>query len=415
MLRTAIDDDGSGTGEQAEEQGREKKTGVIATNRSPTRPHNAPPSRGRRPQPNNTSNNNNNTAASRAVAAISDTGKGKGGNTEEADVDEGVKDDDSFGKDSHDLRGFDELDDTFRGVNGKAFSYDDYPAAGSPEEPVWIHTPWCGTNSGDIPVHDKIFDKVPDGVTAPPVVQLVLPASASSSPAPSPVSPEAGVNGSSTSLSIIQDDDNGAGSVEKFDGDGRKQRVEDKARGVHSPPHREQQDFDSGGEDATREQEDTATAISPLGLWEGAEEEGSDGGRRSPRGATGGGSSPRAVAGGGELKRYDWSADIVPARPSLLATSRIPMGNRADKLKSRNAKRKDTNKKVDKMGTGGVGSRDKCANRQIHTRSVRLDWSMRYWLSLPVGAAALTRHEPSYIPLAASLLSLFRSDTRVVT
>lgn len=329
MLRIAIDNDGSATGGEGEEQTQEKQAGGTATNRSPTRPTNAPPSRGRRPQP------SNNTAAAAT---------GEGGSKGTAAVNKGADDDDdSFGKDSHDLTGFDELDDTIGGVGGKAFSYDDYPAAGSPEEPVWVHTPWCGTNSGDIPVLDKVFEKVPDGGKAPPVAQVSRPASASVAPAPSPASPEAVVNGGSN---------NSTDSVEKFNRGGSKEHAEEYARDFQSPSRREQQEFDGGDGDGdgAGEQGSTATAIPSLSVAEEGEGEGGTGGRRSPRRAVGGGSSPRAVAGGGELKRYDWSADVVPGRPSLLATSRIPMGNRANKLKSRNAKKNDTNKKVCRHG-----------------------------------------------------------------
>lgn len=344
MLRIAIDNDGSATGGEGEEQAQEKQAGGIPISRSPTRPSKTPPSRGRRPQPSNISNN---TAAARS----GDAGNGEGGSRGAAGVDAGVNsDDDSFGKDSHDLKGFDELDDTIGGVDGKTFSYDDYPAAGSPEEPVWVHTPWCGTNSGDIPVLDKVFENVPGGGKAPPVAQVSLSSSASAPPASSPAFPEAGVNGSS---------DNRVDSVEKFDGGRSKEHVGEKTRDSHSPSSREQQEFDGGGGDGAGEQGNTAAGISSLGLAKGGEGEGGVDGRRSPRRAVGGGSSPRAVAGGGELKRYDWRADVVPARPSLLATSRIPMGNRADKLKSRNAKKHDNNKKVCRHGYGEFGSMDK--------------------------------------------------------
>lgn len=342
MLRTAIDDEDSTIEDKGEGQAQEKSANGVTATRPPTRPSSAPLARGRRPQPKNSNTESNQqTSAPSAAASAAAGGDVTIG---EEDV---VGDDDSFGKDSHDLRGFDELE----GEAGEAFSYDDYPAAGSPEEPEWFHTPWCGTNSGDIPILDKVFQKSPVGGSAPPVAQLVPPVSVSTPPASS----SRGVSGNSAG------GDDASGIVEYSDTGGSSTKVE-KITSSH-PPRREGQHPDGGDvkSGVTIElstvargagQKGVVAAISPLSLAGGEEkEEGRGSGWGSPRRASGM-SSPRVIAGGGELKRYDWGgADVVPAKPSLFATSRIPTGNRADKQKFRNAKRKDTNKKV---GEGGI-------------------------------------------------------------
>ena len=325
MLRTALDDEDSTT-EDTREGGQPPEhsaNGVVAA-RPPTRPSSAPPSRGRRPQP-NASNSEGNRQTSAPSAAASAAAGGVVRNAEE-----GVgADDDSFGKDSHDLRGFDELE----GEAAEAFSYDDYPAAGSPEEPEWLHTPWCGTNSGDIPVLDKVFEKGPVGGGGGMVAPLVPRVSMSVPPA--------------------------------LAGRGGTTIVEESASSHN--PHREGQHTDGGevkpgvtielSPVGRREGENgVAGAMSPLSLAGGEEREDGRGnsGRRSPRRASGAVSSPRVIAGGGELKRYDWGgADVVPTKPSIVATSRIPTGNRADKQRFRNAKRKEANKKARKAGIIG--------------------------------------------------------------
>ncbi|CAM9181986.1 unnamed protein product [Ectocarpus sp. 6 AP-2014] len=349
MLRNVIEDEGSATGEA---EGKEAQpSGGTAAGRPPTRPSSAPPARGKRPQPAAATTKNINQHVSETVAASpSATEKaGEGENVGAADEGVHVDDDDSFGKDSHDLRGFDELE----GEAWKKFSYDDYPAAGSPEEPEWIHTPWCGTNSGDIPVLDKVSDKKVLDSDGTPMVQFVLPASAASAP-PSSASSAGRVDSNTATQPMVR----GGGASEGF-GDGEdKGVIAEHKRDVGSPRSGAEGDADKGRPcSATGElfTGDAAPAISPLGFaGEGAERDsqGDGGGSgRSPGSVGDSFTSPRALAGGGELRRYNWlGADAAPTKPSLLATSRIPTGNRAAKQRFRNAKRQDANRKTVSWG-----------------------------------------------------------------
>lgn len=368
MLRNAIDDEDSTIQDKGEDQAQEKSANGVEATRPPTRPSSAPPARGRRPQL-NTSNNESNQQASAPSAAAS---AAAGGNvTAEGEEGAGV-DDDSFGKDSHDLQGFDELE----GEAAEAFSYDYYPAAGSPEEPEWFHTPWCGANSGDIPVLDKVFGKASAAGNAPVAAQLVPPVSLFASRGDGGES--AGGDGSS-------------GFVQHSDGGGSSTKVEE-ISSFH-PFRREGRHPDGGNvkpgvtialsADVRGEGEKGVVApISPLSLAGGEEkEEGRGSGRGSPRRASGILSSPRVISGGGELKRYDWGgAGVVPTKPSLVATSRIPMGNRADKQKFRNAKRKDANKKVGKAGI--VGAMDKICSYYLWCRQFLLGIGLNGGLGL---------------------------------
>eukprot|EP00752_Nemacystus_decipiens_P016245 g14525.t1 len=343
MLRDAINGEDSITEDWREGQAPEQSAanGVVAT-RPPTRPCSAPPSRGRRPQPNASKHESNGRTSVPSAAASAAAGDGARNAQEDAGVD-----DNSFGKDSHDLQGFEELE----GETAEAFSYDEYPASGSPEEPEWFHTPWCGTNSGDIPVLDKVFEKgsvggkVPTTVT-PPAARMsmsVPPALANrgvrggraGGEASSSFDGHKGARGSSAKVEEIT-------SSHTFRREGQHLKGGDVEPGVTielSPAGR--------GED-----KGVVEAISPLSFAAIEErEEGRDGERKRPSRASGGVSSPRVIAGGGELKRYDWGgADVVPLKPSLLATSRIPTGNRADKQRFRNAKRKQVNKKTVSWG-----------------------------------------------------------------
>ncbi|CAM9690681.1 unnamed protein product, partial [Ectocarpus sp. 13 AM-2016] len=349
MLRNVMEDGGSVTGEA---EGKEAQPrGGTAAGRPPTRPSSAPPARGKRPQPAAATTKNNNQHVSETVAASpSATEKaGEGENVGAADEGVDVDDDDSFGKDSHDLRGFDELE----GEAWKNFSYDDYPAAGSPEEPEWIHTPWCGTNSGDIPVLDKVSDKKVLDSDGTPMVQLVLPASAASAPASS-ASSAGRVDSDTATQPVIR----GGGASEGFgDGEDKEVIVEHK-RDVDSPRSGAEGGADKGRPcSATGElfTGDAAAAISPLSFAGGGakrDSQGDGGGSgRSPGRVGDGFTSPRALAGGGELRRYNWlGADAAPTKPSLFATSRIPTGNRADKQRFRNAKRQDANRKTVSWG-----------------------------------------------------------------
>lgn len=355
MLRNVMEDGGSATGEA---EGKEAlPIGSAAAGRPPTRPSSAPPARGKRPQPAaaTTKNNNQQVSETAAASAAATEKAGEGGNVGAADEGADVDDDVSFGKDSHDLRGFDELE----GDAWKNFSYDEYPAAGSPEEPEWIHTPWCGTNSGDIPVLDKVPDKKVREGDGASVVQLVLPASAASAP-PTSVSPAGRVDGNGVTQPVMIRGGNDSGASESIgDGEGKGVIAEHK-RGVSSPRSGAESGVDKGrpysatGDIFTG---DPAAAISPLSFaGEGAERESQDdggGSGRSPGSVGDGFTSPRALAGGGELRRYNWlGADAAPTKPSLLATSRIPTGNRADKQRFRNAKRQDANRKVDDATIG---------------------------------------------------------------
>lgn len=312
MLRDAIDDENSADGGEEQAGIADSCGGGAAANRPPVRPTSAPPARGRRPQPSNSSGNQQASAAGIVLAAGGvRRGEEGGGVAAGAGVSE---DDDSFGKDSHDLRGFDELE----GETAAAFSYEDYPAAGSPEEPEWIHDPWCGTNSGDIPVVDK--NEVLGGGGGGNPGEKEVPAS---SPVASPTS-----------------------SAERVDAE-----VVETAVGV--------------GEDRG----DLTAIVSPLSSVTDGGEGPYDGrdvcGKGTPPRVSRRASAPRTVAGGKELKRYDWGgADAVPTKPALLAASRIPTGNRADKQRHRNAKKKDANRKVGCVmrAVGLVGSQGEHAH-----------------------------------------------------
>ncbi|CAB1109451.1 unnamed protein product [Ectocarpus sp. CCAP 1310/34] len=350
ILKTVMEDGGSVTGEA---EGKESQpSGGVAAGRPPTRPSSAPPARGKRPQPAAATTRNINQHVSETVAASPSATEnaGEGENVGAANEGVDVDDDDSFGKDSHDLRCFDELEDEA----WKNFSYDDYPAAGSPEEPEWIHTPWCGTNSGDIPVLDKVSGRKvldSDGV---PMVQLVLPTSAASAP-PSSASSADGVDGNTATQPVVR----GGDASEGFGDGGDKGVIAEHKRDVGSPRSGAQDGADKGRPcSATGElfTGDPAAAISPLsfaGEGEERDSQGDGGGSgRSPGSVGDGFTSPRALAGGGELRRYNWlGAGAAPTKPSLLATSRIPSGNRADKQRFRNAKRQDSNRKVDDATT----------------------------------------------------------------
>lgn len=290
MLRDAIDDENTADGAQEQAARADSCVGGAEANRPPVRPASAPPARGRRPQPSNNSGNQQ-ASSSGPVVATGGVRGGERGNGVVA-TKGGNDDDDSFGKDSHDLRGFDELE----GETAAAFSYEDYPAAGSPEEPEWTHDPWCGTNSGDIPILDN--NEVVDGGRETPGEVRV----STSPPVASPTS---------------------------------------------SAEHVDEETAVAGRE----EHGDLGEIVSPLSSTVDGDEGHYGGGdvcgRGTPPRVGQGASSPRTVAGGRELKRYDWGgADAVPTKPSLLAASRIPTGNRADKQKYRNAKKKAANRKV---------------------------------------------------------------------
>lgn len=348
MLRTAINDEDSTTEDKEEGQAREKSVNGVAVTRPPTRPSSAPPARGKRPQL-NAGNNENNQQTSASSAAASAAAAADG---EVTHGDEGASvDDDSFGKDSHDLRGFDELE----GEAGQAFSYDEYPAAGSPEEPEWLHTPWYGTNSADIPVLDKVVKTDRVGGHAPTVARPVPRLSTSAPPPVSSSKATGGSAGGEDSSSFVEHSDAGGSStrVEKSANSRapcREGRIPDDGGGVNPGVTIELLPVARGAGE-----KGFVAAVSPLSVAgsEGKEEDRGCG-WRSPRRASGAVSSPRVIAGGGELKRYDWGgADAVPTKPALFVTSRLPVGNRADKQRFRNAKKKNANQKVGKARVGG--------------------------------------------------------------
>lgn len=340
MLRSAMDDEDSTIEDKEQGQAQEKSaTNNVATARPPTRPSSAPPARGRRPQLNIGNNESKPQTLAPSVAASAAAGRGVTSGEEDPGVDG-----DSFGKDSHDLEGFDELE----GEAAGAFSYDDYPAAGSPQEPEWFHTPWCGTNSGDTPVLDKVFEKARVGGGDAPTATQRVPRLAMSAP---PALSSRGVSGRSAggedTSTFVEHSGTGGSST--------------KAEEITSDhPPRRARGYPDGGDVKPGDtielspvargagEEEVVAAMSPLSLAGGEEGEESRGSRRrSPRRAGGGVSAPRVIAGGGELKRYDWGgADVVPTKSSLVAASKIPTGNRADKQRFRNARRKDANKKV---------------------------------------------------------------------
>ncbi len=402
MLKIAMDGEASAEEEIGEGQARGGKSADgVAAPRPPTRPSSAPPARGRRPQLNNTniSNNNENnqeeTAPSPAGAAAARGAVARTGNA--GDGEQGEGDDDSFGKDSHDLGGFEELE----GEEAEAFSYEDYPAAGSPEEPEWIHVPWCGTNSGDIPVLDKIVEKTPDGGKAPaPPAQQPPPLSASDPAAPSPISPRGRI-GSITAIGDEGDagDGVGNGSVGDPARNSRPRPVPHSGGG--SAKHGVANEVLSAARGAGDDELAGGAPASPLRLPGGGQ--GATGGRSAAAGSPGVTgrrvSSPRAIAGGRELKRYDWGgAEVMPAKPSLLTTSRIPMGSNADKQRLRNAKRRDANRKVGEAGVVfGAANESGCRGRRTPSYPVEAACGPS-----PPAVVAVSSSQKIFVPLHAS-------------
>lgn len=280
--------------------------------RPPVRPSSAPPARGRRPLP-----SSQQTSATVQLAAVA----GDGDATANRSDGDGMRDGNSSGGDSRDLRGFDELEGSF--------SYDDYPVAGSPEEEEWVHVPWCGTNSGDIPVRDH-----------PPRAHQVPPSPSCDSTPP---------------------------GADEIDGQDGGKDAEDNTGQIGSGHGNGEGAQKAGAHGSTSSiRLAAATSVEKLSTLSGACPVGSpetggvgegDGerssvtarqsdSRRNASGTGTGSPSARWAPGEGGLTRYDWDATKVPQRPSLAAASRIPSGSRAEKIKARNSKKRNPNKKV---------------------------------------------------------------------
>lgn len=303
MLRATMEEDATG-GESAGAGGR-----------PPTRPRSAPPARGRSPKVTQ-------TAAVASGAGDPTVAAASGGVDKEAGHE--IGDDDSSTGGSRDLRGFDELDGEF--------SYDQYPASGSPEEPEWIHVPWCGTNSGDIPIVDKLQ-------TAP------RPSAAGVTPCDSDRG-SSGEGGRNTKGAGIGHGE-GAGVGSESRTAARRSSTASSTGSARLAAAAAVEKLSKSGvvskktscvSGAVAAEESEQQAISPPGTVVAGAREEVDRAVGAP--------PPRVVGSHKGLKRYDWDPSLVPARPALAAVSRIASGSRADKIKARNAKKRNPNRKV---------------------------------------------------------------------
>lgn len=267
--------------------------------RTPVRPSSAPPGRGRRPQPNQ--------QGEVAATAEERTPLSGGGSNDDSNT---AGDENVSAGDSRDLQGFQELERT-------DFLYDEYPMANSSEEAEWVHIPWHGANSDDT--------LVPDDPPQPHL--LFISASQCSSPSDGGVtSPRDGppdgqaVIDNATRLTVAAVDESFAAVVKPF------------PLATPSPAGE-----NKGEHDARNNEHEQQLPVDLL------KEYSRDGGR---------GMGPvervasRRLASDGGLIRYDWDATKIPVRPALSANSRIPSGSRAEKIKAKNARRKNPHQKV---------------------------------------------------------------------
>lgn len=312
MLRDAMEEGATGGGES---QG--------AKDRSPVRPSSAPPSRGRRPQPSQ--------HAAAAPVAVESAGDGCGAAD---DGDHKDEDCDSCSGDSRDLRGFDELE--------RVFSYSEYPVAGSPEEPVWVHVPWCGANSGDIAVlGDEPQAAACLALSSSSLADATLPI-VKAGYARDSKGGGADRNAAETPNLVKGEGDDGGGAVDTGEPATRRRSSADSAR-LAAAAAIEKFSKASAVAETIGDGDNKNRLLPRRPLTEVAE---GGGVRESQDRDISAFQRTAAVAGHGGLKRYDWDATMVPKRPALLATSRIPSGTRAEKIKARNEKRRHPNKKV---------------------------------------------------------------------
>lgn len=321
MLRDALE-------ESITEGGRPSD---AAGGRQPVRPSSAPPVRGKRPQP---------------TQQQASGGKAERGAAEAGEVGDG----DSSTGDSRDLRNFDELERT-------SFTYEEYPVAGAPGEPEWVHVPWCGTNSGDIPVLDK--KKPPQ----PAVAAIAAVAAAVAIPSSSSTD---GTQRTSADHASTGGGDESRETSKAFNGDA-VEGDEERDRRTDSSTSSQRLAAAAAVEKLSSSKHTAVESPLPPGAA-GVVGTAGRGNRRSTslsleegQGGVGIGEStggdrsssvgpagrlPRRLTAEGEIDRYDWDASKVPTRPSLSAISHVCSGSRAEKIKARNARRKTPNKKV---------------------------------------------------------------------
>lgn len=334
MLRDALSEGVTG------EEGSQGHAGAR-----PVRPSSAPPARGRRPQPNQ-------QAPEEAAAVEAAAGNGDGN---------------SSAGGSRDLEGFRELEE-------EDFNYDEYPAAGSPEEPEWVHAPWCGTNSGDIPALDMVVTAVqsssspspatddprmPEASVCDPVVdgqEVRRRVGNTSTTATVPPSPNGDVGVSAAGARSDDDDDpdnNTAGGLggstsegaggDAFAGDADDGERDDRVASTPSDSSSTRLAAAAAVEKLCRSPVGGVThnALQPsssLAADLHGDPNQAEGDKR--------GASRKIAVGSGNIQHFDWNRTLLPTRPTLSAISHVSSGSRADKIKARNAKRKNPNKKV---------------------------------------------------------------------
>ena len=294
---------------------REKIEGGV--DRPPVRPSSAPPVRGRRPRVN--------ARVGKRKEVAAETRREGGGDRRGGNENEKV---DSGGGSSHDLEGFEELEGPF--------SYEDYPVAGSQEEPEWVHVPWCGS----------------DGICNPGIDGR-----RSTSPAYTPLFPGNEFWSVVEEAGKVRNGREGEGRVTVLEKKGDGGVVEAEDEGWHQWPHSSASGsrFAAAAalEKSPKSTDSAGCSNAPVITFTGDDHKKRDlpPSRMAPRTEANSRwerSAPfgRLAKGGEDTKRYNWDASKVPERPSLLATSRISSGSRIDKMKARKERRREPSTKV---------------------------------------------------------------------
>lgn len=265
-------------------------------------------------------------AAELARAGGGSHGKGK----RDGDVD-------SAGGSSRDLEGFVELEE--------AFSYNEYPSSGSLEEPEWVHEPWCGTNSSCPPVFDDGARTVCRALTATDEEQLISEAELHDIVKEALRGKGERNNMEATAAYMrhasVGDDGHimrdGSAEVERWRCWSDSPASQEELTGAAVSDENSADSIDSA--ECTHKRTTTLATVeddredrrlsSSLGMAFDS--------RLSLRRNEGSASPRGGAVGEGDLKRYDWDARMIPERPSLVATSRIPSGSRSAKIKAKNA------------------------------------------------------------------------------
>lgn len=318
-------------------------TGATDCAKTPVRPSSAPPARGRRPQPSRQHTSSTSAEGGTGGGGTADAGtaegnestfSGSGGGS--AGNGDGDRDENSSGGDSRNLRGFDELERS-------NFSYDDYTVSGSLEEEEWIHVPWCGTNSGDIVIPDESSQPRKSLGTTTAATLL------SSSPNAHATTPSVSSSG------VLRKDD----GVEP-EGNTCPTTGAAVTKGIGTLPLAKVDEIELLGRGRERSHgrrgSDDRRGQSPTGRQEGDNSavDASEPGRYVCKGEMT--VALRMPTSEGGLVRYDWDVTKVPTRPTLSATSRIPSGSRAEKIKATNAKKNNPSRKVRDRGYRSLGS-----------------------------------------------------------